>query len=445
MKRTRYIKRLVAAEISTLTRYCDRLILWLPREDDGGELFEQVRAPHKVVVQDGEPFPNCTDEQEKRTVILLDGVLNFESDIQGLLSGLQPSLARNSRVYLVCYNPYFGWLYRLANLLHLRKGDLPTSFLTKVDLDNIAGLSGFRIVRTRTAGFVPWRLFGIGTLINRLLAATPILRWLGFTYLAVLAPVVAETRRRPSLSCVVPAMNERGNIEVLLNRMPDLGCELEMIFVEGHSTDGTWEEIQRVAEVYKDRFSIQTYQQPGRGKKDAVRLGFSHASGDLLTILDADMTMPPERLVAFYQAYLDGHADFINGSRLVYQFDGDAMRFLNRLGNIFFAKTLSCILDVRLSDSLCGTKLVSRHDYRRMTAWREDFGDFDPFGDFELLFPAAVIGLGVVNLPIRYSARTYGSTNISRFRHGLELLKMTTIGLFRIKIGPGIDDPDRKS
>jgi hypothetical protein len=140
-------------------------------------------------------------------------------------------------------------------------------------------------------------------------------------------------------------------------------------------------------------------------------------------------------LTRFYDAYCEGHADFINGSRLVYPMEGEAMRFLNRLGNVFFAKALSWVLDARLGDSLCGTKLFSRRDYLRMTAWRRDFGEFDPFGDFELLFPACILGFGTVDVPIRYLSRTYGSTNIHRFRHGLELLRMTLIGLVRIKLG----------
>jgi hypothetical protein len=137
----------------------------------------------------------------------------------------------------------------------------------------------------------------------------------------------------------------------------------------------------------------------------------------------------------FYQAYCDGHGDFINGSRLVYPMEGEAMRFLNRLGNVFFAKLLSWILDSQVGDSLCGTKLLTRHDYLRMMAWRKDFGDFDPFGDFELIFPAAILGLGMTDMPVRYLARTYGATNILRFRHGLQLLKMTAIGLVRVKLG----------
>ena len=148
--------------------------------------------------------------------------------------------------------------------------------------------------------------------------------------------------------------------------------------------------------------------------------------------------MPPEMLGRFYEAYCEGHGDFINGSRLVYPMEGDAMPFLNRLGNVFFAKALGWGLNIRLGDSFCGTKMLARHDYRRMARWRSDFGDFDPFGDFELLFPAATLGLGTVDVPVRYRARTYGSTNIRRFRHGFELLKMTAICLFRIRLGAGI-------
>jgi len=197
----------------------------------------------------------------------------------------------------------------------------------------------------------------------------------------------------------------------------------------------SWEEIQRVATIYKNRFRIQTFQQIGKGKGDAVRLGFANASEPLLAILDADLTMPPEMLHRFYDAYCAGFGDFVNGSRLVYPMEGEAMRFLNRLGNIFFAKTLSWVLGAPLGDSLCGTKLLARHDYERMIRWRQDFGDFDPFGDFELLFPAAIFGLGIVDIPVRYLARTYGATNIHRFRHGFQLLRMTLIGFVRIKLG----------
>jgi hypothetical protein len=428
-----YVNAFLAGELSTLTRYYDRLIQWLPREEDAGGLLAAMDAPVKQTVEREQPFPDLSSETEKRTAILINGTFNHEYDIQGLLSQLKPNLSRTSRVIAILYNPYLRSLYSLANRLGIRKGELPSTFVTQVDLRNIVKVAGFEIVRSRLAVYCPWKLFGLGNVINRVLPLVPLVRWFSLTYIVILRPLGRQSR--PGISCIIPARNERGNIENALKRFPDLGCETEIVFVEGHSNDGTWEEIQRVATLYGNRFRIQTRQQTGKGKADAVRLGFSHATQPLLVILDADLTMPPEMLGRFYEAYCHGFGDFINGSRLVYPMEGDAMRFLNRLGNIFFAKMLSAVLDVRIGDSLCGTKLVTRSDYQRMVAWRRDFGDFDPFGDFELLYPAAVLGLGIVDIPIRYLARTYGETNIQRFRHGLLLLKMTWVGLLRIKTG----------
>ncbi len=429
----KYVNAFLAGELSTLTRYYDRLIQWLPRENDTGLLLAAMDAPIKQTVGRGDPFPDLSGENEKRTAILVNGTFNHDFDIQGLLVQLKTKLSRTSRVIAVLYNPYLRWLYNLANRLRIRKGELPSTFVTQIDLQNIVKVAGYEIVRQRLAVYCPWKLLGVGNAVNRILPLVPLVRWLSLTSIVVLRPLTPLSR--PGLSCVIPARNERGNIENALKRFPELGCETEIIFVEGHSNDGTWEEILRVAALYEHRFRIQTLQQAGKGKADAVRLGFAHATQPLLTILDADLTMPPEMLGRFYGAYCEGYGDFINGSRLVYPMEGEAMRFLNRLGNVFFAKMLSGILDVRIGDSLCGTKLVTRGDYQRMEAWRRDFGDFDPFGDFELLYPAAVLGLGIVDIPIRYLARTYGETNIQRFRHGLLLLKMTWIGLLRIKLG----------
>ena len=431
--RSRYINRLIADEISALTKYYDSLLQWLPRQQDAGLLLALIDAPEKRLLQNDESLPDLTGEEDRRTAVLLNGTLNHHFDIQGIFLDLQAHLSHTSRVVVVLYNSYLRSLYHLANFLGLRKGELPSTFITRVDLDNLAQLTGLRIVRQRPCVYFPWRCFGLGEVINRFLPLVPLFRWLSLAYVVTLRPV--KPRSRAGLTCVVPARNEKGNIEDALRRFPALGCPVEIIFVEGHSTDGTWEEIQRVAKLYEGRFQIKTLQQSGKGKADAVRLGFAHATQPLLTILDADLTMPPHMLSRFYAAYSEGHADFINGSRLIYPMEGEAMRFLNRLGNVFFAKALSWVLDTRLGDSLCGTKLLARHDYERMRAWRRDFGDFDPFGDFELLFPAAILGLGLVDVPVRYLARQYGSTNIHRFSHGWELLRMTCIGFLRIKIG----------
>jgi hypothetical protein len=392
-------------------------------------------APSKRVVLEGEPFPNLTEEDERRTAVLINGALNHHSDIQSLLTELKTKLSRTSRVLLVLYNPYLRWLYFIANRLGIRKGELPETFVTRVDLSNLAELSGFAVVRQEARVYFPLRLGGLGSIINRIVPLVPLLRLLGLTYLVVLRPVKPYTPE--GITCIIPARNERGNIENALRRFPNLGCRVEIIFVEGHSTDGTWDEIHRVADAYRRRFRIHALRQTGKGKADAVRLGFETASENLLVILDADLTMPPELLERFFRAYSEGHADFVNGSRLVYPMEGDAMRFLNRLGNIFFAKALSWVLNARLGDTLCGTKMLARHDYQRVVRWRQDFGYFDPFGDFELLFPAAVLGLGIIDIPVPYRARTYGETNIRRFHHGLDLLRMTWIGFWRIKMGAG--------
>lgn len=430
-----YLNQLIAQELSTLTRYYDKLIQWLPRKEDSGLLLKLTEARNKSVVRDGESFPDLSQEKNERTAILLNGTLNHHFDIQGLLMDLKVSLCRTSRILLVAYNPYLSWLYRFANYIGLRTGEVPSTFLTRVDLQNIVKLAGYTVVRTRPIGYFPWFLFGLGHFINHLFVTIPGLRWLSFAFMAVLRPVIPENPADLLLSCVIPARNEKGNIENALKRMPKVECKLEIIFVEGHSTDGTWEEILRISENYKDQFRIKYFRQTGKGKSDAVRLGLSKTTGDILTILDADLTMPPEFLTRFYKTYCEGHADFINGSRLVYPMEGNAMRFLNRLGNVFFAKTLSWVLDVQIGDSLCGTKLFTKHDYQRMVAWRKDFGNFDPFGDFELIFPAAILGLGIVDIPVRYLDRTYGSTNINRFYDGFRLLKMTIIGLIRIRMG----------
>lgn len=427
---------LVGREISRITRYADRVVHLDPLPGDAGLLLGSIDAPRKTVGASGQ-FEDAAPDESGVTVILFNGNFNHSTDIQGLLETVRPRLARSGRVVVVLYNWYFAWLFRLADRLGLRQGPPLITFITRSDLRQLARLAGFELVRLRPVVYLPWHFFGIGSLLNAVMPAVPGLRWLSLVSVAALRPVAFKEQERPSLTVVIAARNERGNIEDALRRMPDFGAPTEVIFVEGHSSDGTWEEIQRVRSVWDGRNGLRVLalQQEGKGKADAVRLGFSRASGDLLTILDADLTMPPEDLTRFYDAYRHGVADFVNGTRLVYPMEGEAMRFLNRLGNVFFAKSLSYVLDVPLGDSLCGTKLMTRQDYERFVRWRRDFGDFDPFGDFELLFPAAVLGTGIIDIPVYYRARTYGTTNIHRFRDGAVLFRMTVIGLLRIKFG----------
>ena len=429
----------IAREVSRLTRYVDRVIQLDALPGDRGLLLDAIEAPAKARMPSSGTAVDGDQPVDARTAFLLNGNFNSSTDIQQLLEAARARMHRSDRLIVILYNAYFEWLFRLADRLGWRQGPKTTTFVTRTDLHQLSRLSGYEVVRLRPVVYVPWHFFGIGTLINTIMPAIPGLRWLSLVSVAVLRPLAGTTAPRPSFTIVIPARNERGNIEQALQRLPDFRTATEVIFVEGHSNDGTWEEIERVAALWNGRngLSVRAMRQTGRGKADAVRLGFAQATGEVLTILDADLTMPPELLPRFFDAYCDGLGDFVNGTRLVYPMEGEAMRFLNKLANVGFAKGLSWILEVRIADTLCGTKLLSRHDYARCVAWRRDFGDFDPFGDFELLFPAATLGLGVIDVPVAYRARTYGSTNIHRFRDGLTLARMALTGFLRIRLGGG--------
>ncbi len=429
-----FLRTTIAEEISSFSRYYDQVIQLLPVEGEEKPLLDFVDCQQKRLLH-WEEIPQMRGQDSNRSIILLNGDFNHSYDIQELLDNLKKRLSRSSRVVVVVYNSYFRWLYILANKLGIRSGKLETTFITQRDLVNLAKLSDYEIIKSIPLAYFPFSLLGLGRLLNRIFSNLPLIKQLGFAQVVMLRPII-PSEKPPSLTVIIPARNELGNIENALKRMPKLGgVPIEIIFVEGNSTDATWAEIQRVVPLYQSQFfKIKTLQQREKGKCDAVRCGLEVAECELVTILDADLTMPPELLDRFYEAYRQGKGDFVNGTRLVYPMEGEAMRPLNWMGNVFFAKALSWILHSNLSDTLCGTKLWRLDDYQRMVRWRNDFGDFDPFGDFELLFSASILGLGVANIPIRYRARTYGSTNIRRFRDGFILLKMTWIGLFRIKL-----------
>lgn len=439
----RYLKSLLTKEVTGISRYYDKVFQLGQSEMASEDHLSGVPGVQfcslSATVTKHFQLPADFRDDSKRGFLLLNGNLNHHLDVQRLLLTLGEQMTRSSRIGVILYNPYLSGVYRLLSTMGLRRMPTPTTFFTETQLSHLARLSGFELVRVRRVCFFPWKWLGLGDVLNFLGPVIPGFRRLSFACLAILRPVRpvdAVSGSAKTLSVVIPARNERGNIENALTRFPEeLRARSEIIFVEGHSNDGTFEEMQRVQEAYRGRFSIQVLRQTGKGKGDAVTCGFAAAKGDLLTILDADLTMPPEQLPRFVQAYESGMGDFINGNRLLYPYEGGSMRFLNWLGNIFFAKILSLILDVRLGDSLCGTKLFARHDWKRFENWNRDFGKFDPFGDFEMIFPAATLGLGTMDLPIRYFNRTYGQTNIHRFRHGWMLLKMSLTGFVRLRPG----------
>jgi Glycosyl transferase family 2 len=377
-------------------------------------------------------------QQHSWDYIVLNGNLHYEEDIILFLRQIYAISKVHTRLLVTHYSAVWKPALRLAELLGFREITSSINWITHEDMANFARLSGFDIVSRSLRILLPLRLPLAGDWINRWLAQCPGVRLLDMVNLVVLRPVpgsLPTARPRPSVSVVIPARNEAGNIEAAFQRLPIMGPHDEIIFVEGNSTDKTWSEIERCAAKYRetDTRSIKILKQDGKGKKDAVYKGFAAAENEVLMILDADLTVPPEDLPKFYAALIEGHGEFVNGSRLVYEMQDQAMRFLNMIANKFFAWAFSLVLGQGLRDTLCGTKVFTRNIYKRIDAHRDYFGDFDPYGDFDLIFGAARLNLKFVEVPVRYHARTYGSTNINRFRDGLVLLRMLWFGARKLK------------
>lgn len=367
--------------------------------------------------------------------VLLNGAIHFEKDIQTFLERLREALTSRTRVIIIFYSNLWRPFLRLATALRLRSETPEENWIAPQDLQNLLLLAGYELVRAESKLLVPFYVPLFSSVANRFLAPLPGFRLFNLVNIAVArpAPTVAPQLARPSVSVIVPARNEAGNIEAAILRTPAMGPEDELIFIEGNSTDETWATIQEMQQKYQATRRIRIDRQEGKGKGDAVRKGFALAEKDILMILDADLTVPPEELPRFYEALVSGKGEFINGSRLVYPMEKQAMRFFNVLGNKFFAAMFSFVLGQRFKDTLCGTKVLTRANYEKLATHRKYFGEFDPFGDFDLIFGAARMALRIVEVPVHYRERTYGETNINRWRHGVILLRMLGFAAVRIK------------
>lgn len=363
--------------------------------------------------------------------IVCSDVVNDLWDVQEALEAVRRHCHAETRVILNAYSRIWELPRKAAESIGLASPQLPQNWLTVEDIGNLLFLADFEVIRTAHEIMWPFRLPLLDSLANEYLVKVAPWRWLAMTNLLVARPR-PKPREDVVVTVVVPARNEAGNISHILDRVPKLGAGTDLIFVEGNSKDDTYETIER--EIAKRPESeARLFRQTGKGKGDAVRLGFSQARGELLMILDADLTVPPEDLPRFYEAWRSGKGEFINGVRLVYPMEEGAMRFFNLLGNKFFSLAFSWLLGQSIKDTLCGTKVLSRRDYEMIAANRAYFGHLDPFGDFDLIFGAAKYTLKIVDLPVRYRERTYGETNIQRWSHGWLLLKMLLLAMRRLK------------
>lgn len=375
--------------------------------------------------------------EEKYDLIILSNLVGFLDDIQAVFEQLRRVSHPQTKIIVTYYNFLWEPILKFAEFTGLKTKTPNQNWLTQRDLENLLENSGWEVYRRARRMIIPFYIPILSWIFNKVIAKLPFLRFLSlntYSFAQQRSTISNEAAAELySVSIVIPARNESGNIENAILRLPKFGCHQEIIFIEGNSTDDTWEKIKEVQEKYKNQYDIKIGRQEGKGKNDAVKKGFAMASGDIFMILDADLTVPPEDLPKFYYAIATGKGGFINGSRLVYQMEKQAMRFLNLLGNKFFSIAFTWLLDQPFKDTLCGTKVIFKKDYENLELNRKFFGDFDPFGDYDLIFGAFKLNLKIVEIPIRYRERTYGETNISRFKHGLILLRMCAFAAKKIK------------
>jgi SAM-dependent methyltransferase len=444
------LARLIPADASVFEAGCGdgSLLASLPNAIRHGvdylpELVAAARARHPGITFDVEDVAARVDSRaavEPVTsarlwdAVVCDRLCHSVLDVQALLLGLKRRLAADGRIYLTAFNYLWEVPTRLAEMSGWKRPAPGANWLSDADFRNLFDITGLEVVRFEDRMLLPLDVPGASPGLNKYLVRVP-----GMQHFSLYRVYVLRDRgtpaptRRASVTVVVPARNEAGNVQAAIDRTPVMGKATELIFVEGGSKDGTWEAIQSAMRRYDGPLKLRAFQQTGKGKGDAVRLGFAHATGDLLMILDADLTVPPEDLPSFYDVLARGQADYVQGTRLVYPMEPGAMRFFNKIGNVAFSQLFTYLLQQPIKDTLCGTKVLWRKDYERLAAGRSYFGDFDPFGDFDLIFGAARLGLKIAELPVRYRDRAYGETNISRWKHGVLLLRMSAIAARKIK------------
>jgi hypothetical protein len=393
-------------------------------------------------LKDGEVFPSRKTvlssleeiKEFKPDFLVLNGNLHYEHDLQRLLAQLRSASTKKTRLIITYYSSLWRPLIRLATHLRVRHRTPEQNWIAHEDIDNLLRLTDFELVQRAHRILCPIYVPVLSNLINRYFAPLPFFRLFTMVNVLIARPVGGKRipPAKPSVSIVVPAKNEAGTLESLIQRIPKMGPDDEIIIIEGHSIDDTWRVLQDLQKKYSSTAHIVLARQDGKGKGDAVRKGFDLATRELLMVLDADLSVMPEDLPKFYNALNEGKGEFINGSRLVYPVNEKAMRFWNIVGNKFFAAMFSFLIGQRFKDTLCGTKALTREQYLKIAAQRSYFGEFDPFGDFDLIFGACRLGMKIVEIPVQYQSRTYGATNIQRWRHGLLLFRMLVFAARKI-------------
>lgn len=393
--------------------------------------FARARFPHLAF---GKPDDAIVEEQAPFDYVIITNI-NDEVDPIAALRALHRVIDGRTRVIIHHYNHLWEPIIRITERIGMKFPLPQQNWLSTGDIRNILKLCDFEPLQVHRTVLMPKYVPLLSALINGLFARIPGLARLNMINLTVARPLKPEgDAPKRSVSVIVPCRNEVGNVAAAVERMPELGLHTEIVFCDDKSTDGTADEVRRLQALHPQR-DIKLYEGPAICKALNVRTGFDRAEGDILMILDADLTTMPEELPYFYDAIASGKAEFVNGTRFVFPMEGVAMRPLNILGNRFFSAMFSMILGQRISDTLCGTKVLWRRDWPAIRDLSGSWGTDDRWGDYDLLFGAAKLQLHIVDLPVHYQERFSGETKMTgRFRNGAIMLRMCWAAFRKFKL-----------
>lgn len=353
---------------------------------------------------------------EKFDYVIVLSIVDYSQDVMVLIESLKRFVHDDSRICLSMLNPLWHTVTRFASKLKIRIPDFERNLVASKSLSTVLELKRFKVTEICRRVLVPKRIPILAWFFNQYLSRLPILNSLCFIQYVLAKPDFSTKTKPLSCSVIVPCFNEEGNIEECIARVPKMGKFTEIVAVNDGSRDGTLEILERIAEK-NHNVTVVTYPK-NRGKGKAVEEGMRRAKGDVLMILDADMTVPPEELVDFFEAIESGSADFASGTRFLYPMEEQAMRFANFVGNILFSKLVQIIVGSECSDTLCGTKVMRKSDF-------QDFRFEDSrWGDFDLIFHAARLKLKCVQIPVHYRSRVAGESKMNAFSSGVSFLRL---------------------
>jgi hypothetical protein len=406
-----------------ILRYSDSRKSWIHIINKNNNYTNLTNYPNNFIeINNNVDFESDFSKIEKKLYdfVVVTDILELTDDIYKFLKKLNSLLKDDGKLLITTVNPKWNLIMLLLEFFKLKKPSPPRSYLQNKKIDSIAKSSGFEVVLNYGRQVFPFKLFGLGSFINLILEILFLRFNLGINNYLILNKN-SQSDTEFSKTIIIPAKNEELNLVPLFNRIPKFESEYEIIFICGESKDNTLDVAFNIQKNNPD-INIKVLKQASKGKGPGVLEAFKETSNDLIAILDSDISVEPETLIDFFEIVENRNADFVNGTRFVYKMEEGAMRKLNNLGNIFFQFIISIVISNKLTDSLCGTKVFKRELIENLYKWKELLKINDPFGDFDLIFSAAYSGNKIVEYPVHYKSRVYGSTQISRFRDGFKLL-----------------------